>query len=173
MSENAGLVLLTLGLFLVLTMIIALLLVPTPNQGAPESPVELQPSPPAPEFAEPNAFEQFAQTGRIKAAEDAKNRPWLRPIGFLTRLLTYAALFWLLYLWAPKDISQTPLATLTLSDIAGTIAFLAAGFMLLGALFNPSDDDQIKNAWGWFGVVVLGAVVGIGALFVILVYKPH
>ena len=36
--------------------------------------------------------------------------------------------------------------------------------VLIRALFDPSDDDQIKDAWGWFGVVLLG-VVGIGALY--------
>jgi hypothetical protein len=165
MSNNAGVVLLVLGLFLFVVMIIGLLLAP-PTSSAMESPVELQPSPSAPkQVAESlEQLERLAEAGRIKAAEDAKNRRWLRPIGFLTRLLTYAALFLPLYIWAPKDISQTPLATLTLSDIAGTVAFVAIAIVLIRALFDPSDDDQIKDAWGWFGVVLLG-VIGIGALY--------
>ena len=111
-------------------------------------------------------LDRLGQAGQIRAEEEAKLRPWLRPIGIFGRLLTYAALFWLLYTWAPKDISHTPLATLTLYDIGGTIIFAVIGIMLVRALFDPSDDDQIKNAWGWFGVVVLG-VVAIGALFLL------
>jgi hypothetical protein len=164
MSENAGLVLLVLGLFLIVVMIIALLLAPTPSRATPESPL-----PPAQEAAEPDVFEQLehlAQAGRIKAAEDAKHRRWLRPLGFITRLLSYAALFLLLYNWAPKDISKTPLGSLTLSDIGGTIFFVGIGIVLTRALFDPSDDDEIKDAWGWLGVVVvlLGVII-IGAMY--------
>jgi hypothetical protein len=103
--------------------------------------------------------------GASKAAEDAKVQRWFRPIGFVGRLIIYAALFLLLYLWAPKDISNTPLATLTLSNIAGTIFFFGAVILLIRALFNPSEDDQIKDAWGWLGVVILGGC-GFGALYV-------
>ncbi len=31
----------------------------------------------------------------------------------------------------------------------------------LRALFNPSESDQIKDAWGWLGVVLV-IIVGIG-----------
>jgi len=168
MSENAGLVLLALGLFLIIVMIIALLLAPTPTRATRESPLKLKPNPLAPKVvAEPDVLEQFErlhQEGAISAAEDAKNRRWLRPIGFVSRLLTYAALFLLLYIWAPKDISKTPLATLTLSDIMGTVAFVAIGILLVRALFNPSEDDRVKDAWGWLGVVTLGGVA-IGAVY--------
>lgn len=112
----------------------------------------------------PEFWSQTSPPGRIKVVEDAKRRRWLRPLGFCGRLLTYAALFLLLYIWAPNDISKKPLATLTLSDIAGTIFFILIGLALVRALFQPSDDDQIKDAWGWVGVVLLG-IVGIGALY--------
>jgi hypothetical protein len=167
MNGSLGVAVLGLGIFLFVVMVTGLLLAP-PSPSTRESPLKLKPSPPTPEVvAEPDVLDQLerlGEAGRIKAAEDAKNRRWLRPIGFFTRLLTYAALFSLLYIWAPNDISKTPLATLTLSDIARTIFFVGIGIVLIRALFDPSDDDQIKDAWGWFGVVLLG-VVGIGALY--------
>jgi len=153
-----------LGLFLVvMMMMIGLWFAPTPSRATPESSLELQRSPPAlEEFVEPDALEQLERLGH--------NRRWLRLIGFLTRLLTYAALFSLLYVWAPKDISNAPLGTLTLSDIAGVIIFVGIGIVLFRALFNPSDNDEIKDAWGWLGVVLLPAV-GVGAPY--LLYAAH
>jgi hypothetical protein len=169
MSENAGLVLLALGLFLVIVMIIALLLAPTPTRATRESPLKLKPNSPAPEVvAEADVFQQFErlhQKGAIRAAEDARNRRWLRPIGFVSRLLTYAALFLLLYIWAPKDISNTPLGSLTLSEISGTVFFVATALVLGRSLFSPSQDEETKDLWGWWGVIILG---GVGLLAVYL-----
>jgi len=169
MSENAGLVLLALGLFLVIVMIIALLLAPTPTRATRESPLKLKPNPLAPKVvAEPDVLEQLErlhQEGAIRAAEDAKNRRWLRPIGFVSRLLTYAALFLLLYIWAPKDISNTPLGSLMLSEISGTVFFVAIALVLGRSLFSPSQDEETKDLWGWWGVIILG---GVGLLAVYL-----
>src|SRR5260370_28433608 len=152
MNNSLGIAVLGLGIFLFVVMAIGLFLAPS-SPSTRESPLKLWPSPPALEQSE-----RLGQGGRITVAEDAKNRRWLRPIGFVSRLLTYAALFLLLYIWAPNDISKTPLATLTLSNIAGTIFFVGIGLVLIRALFDPSADDQIKDAWGWFGVVLLGVV---------------
>ncbi|UQE03294.1 hypothetical protein [Bradyrhizobium japonicum] len=166
MSDSLGVVVLGLGIFLFVVMAVGLYIAP-PSPATPQSPPNLGPPPLPDEVARPDVFEQLERLGevdRITAAQDAKRRRWLRPLGFLTRLLTYAALFLLLYIWAPKDISNTPLATLTLSDIAGTVGFVVIGFLLIRALFSPSDDDQIKDAWGWLGVVLLG-VIGAGALY--------
>jgi hypothetical protein len=129
----------------------------------------LEPSPRgAPDEVDgPDGFEELERQGhaaQIGAAEETKVRPWLRPIGFFSRLMTYAALFLLLYIWAPKDISKTPLATLTLSDIMGTVAFVAFGILLVRALFDPSDDDRVRDAWGWLGIVILGGVA-VGAVY--------
>ena len=70
----------------------------------------------------------------------------------------------LLYIFAPKNISNTPLGTLTLSDILATVLFIAIGIALLRALFNPSESEQIKEAWDWLGVVMV-IIVGIGTLY--------
>jgi hypothetical protein len=42
--------------------------------------------------------------------------------------------------------------------------FIAIGIALLRALFNPSESEQIKEAWGWLGVVMV-IIVGIGTLY--------
>lgn len=136
--------------------------------ATPQSPHAAKPPPLPKDVPQPDVLEELerlAEVGRIKAAEDGKNRRWLRPIGFFARLLAYAALFLLLYIWAPKDISNTPLGALTLSDIAGTIVFIAIGVVLVRALFTPSEDDGIRDAWGWFGVLLLCAV-GLGTLYI-------
>lgn len=122
------------------------------------SPLKLKPTPPAPEEVPETDLAKAMETARIKAAEDAKIQWWLRPIGFVARLLTYAALGLALYVFAPQDISHTPFAALTLSDIISTFAFFAFAVVLVWALFNPSDDDDVRDAWGWLGVVILGAV---------------
>jgi hypothetical protein len=111
-------------------------------------------------------MERLAEFGRAKAEEDARDRKWLRPIGFVTRLLIYAALFLALYSCAPKDISHTPIGSLTPSDIGGTVAFVAIAILLGRALFNPSQDDEVKDAWGWLGVVVIGLAV-FGGVFLL------
>jgi hypothetical protein len=74
-------------------------------------------------------------------------------------------IFWVLYAWAPKDISGTPLGTLTLSDLISTAIFIAAVVFSVRALFSPIDNDDVKNAWGWFGIVILGGGgIGFGIL---------
>jgi hypothetical protein len=71
------------------------------------------------------------------------------------RFATYAALFAALYIYWPKDISNTPLASLTLNDILGTAFAIAVGFFLIKNLFEPSEEDETKEAWGWLGVLMV------------------
>jgi hypothetical protein len=158
MSEPLGLALIGLGFLLFVVMAVGFWIAPS-GVVTRESPLNLKsrPVPPTPS-EEPDVFkhiEALAAASHIEEEQAAKNRRWLRPIGFVTRLLTYAALFIILYLWAPKDISNTPMAGLTLSDIAGTAIFVGIAIVLIRALFEPSDDDKVKDAWGWFGVVLL------------------
>lgn len=89
----------------------------------------------------------------------AKIQRWLRPIGFFGRLAIYAGMFFELYVHAPKDITKTPLGSLTLSDIFETVAFFAIVGMLVHALFNPSDHEATKDLWGWWSIILLGFVV--------------
>jgi hypothetical protein len=67
-------------------------------------------------------------------------------------------LFLLIYAKWPDDISHKPFASLTLSDVFGTAAAVVITFVLIRALFEPRDDDEIKDAWGWLGVVIAGLV---------------
>jgi hypothetical protein len=152
-EEHVAVVLLILGAILIIGIIVALLLA-----KPAASPPRLQQSASAPDEL------RNEEDWHVKPAEDAKTRTWLRPIGFVTRLLVYGLIFWALYTWAPKDISNTPLGTLTPSDIIGTAAFFVLGFFLIRALFNPSDSDGVKSAWGWLGIVILGGV-GVLALW--------
>lgn len=165
MSESVGVAVLVLGIFLFVIMVAGLLLAtPTPSATS----LKLEPPPLPPVSPKPDVLEQLQRLGqgdRTDAAENAKSRRWLRSVGFLARLLTYLVLFLLLYIWAPKDISNTPLAALTLSDIVKTVAFVAIGIVLVRALFSPADSDEIKDAWGWLGVVLL-AVFSLGALYI-------
>jgi len=58
-----------------------------------------------------------------------------RPIGFFGRLATYALLFLALYIYfEPKDLSHTPLASLTFPDISSNLAYVAFSFLLGCAL---------------------------------------
>ena len=54
--------------------------------------------------------------------------------------------------------------SLTLSDAFGTVAAYGFGFALLVGLFNPSEVDEIRAAWGWLGVWI-AALAG-GAAFI-------
>jgi hypothetical protein len=93
-------------------------------------------------------------------AKDERERIWLRPIGFVVRLIVYAALFFLVYLYAPNDILNTPLARLTLRDIFGAIGTASLVILLVMAFVNPSEDDEVKDAWGWIGVlIIVGGVI--------------
>ena len=129
-----------------------------------ESPLKIVKPPPLPPTVQPqsNVFdelERLGQAGRAKAASEEQRRKWLRPFGVFGRLATYAVLFLLLYAYWPSDISHTPFASLTLSDVFGTVAAVAITFVLIRALFEPSDDDGIKDAWGWLGVLIAGLAI--------------
>lgn len=160
-EDHVAAVLLILGGILIVGMMVALLLA-KPAERSPEA----KPAEPSPELQRSANLADHIEvwSAKIEEAEDAKCRPWLRPIGFFTRLLVYGLIFWALYAWAPKDISNTPLGALTPSDILGTVAFFVLGYFLIRALFNPSDHDGVKNAWGWLGIVILGGV-GVLALW--------
>jgi hypothetical protein len=126
------------------------------------------PSPLA-KFAEARRLEKEAAREAVTAkaaaqtrANDAQARIWLRRLGFVARLIVYAALFGLVYHNAPNDVSNTPLARLILHDIFGWVFAVVAFSFLIWALFNPSEDDVIKNAWGWIGVVIIwGGIIAL------------
>jgi hypothetical protein len=100
----------------------------------------------------------------VERRANEERRKGLRPFGVFGRLVTYAVLFLLLYAYWPPDISHKPFASLTLSDVFGTVAAYGFGFALLVGLFNPSEVDEIRAAWGWLGVWI-AALAG-GAAFI-------
>jgi hypothetical protein len=123
-----------------------------------------QPPPPQPPPVPPPTWEDSFSSDLQEDDNMAESRrKWLRPFGVFGRLATYAMLFLLLYVYWPKDISHIPFASLTLSDVFGTVAAVGIGGVLIIALFEPSDDDGIKDAWGWLGVLI-------GALAVLAVF---
>jgi hypothetical protein len=122
-------------------------------------PQTLPPRDDLPKLDAVDELERLGQARRAKAESDERRRRWLRPFGVLGRLMTYAVLFLLLYAYWPADISQRPFASLTLSDVFGTVAAGGIGIVLIRALFEPSDEDGIKDAWGWLGVLIVGAAI--------------
>ena len=76
-----------------------------------------------PEWLE--TLDQFQRHSAARAEKDAKRRRWLRPIGFVARFLVYAAIFVVLYSYAPDDISDRPFASLTINDLIRTGMFIS------------------------------------------------
>ncbi|OKO80408.1 hypothetical protein [Bradyrhizobium sp. AS23.2] len=156
MSEVVGIAFIALGAMVLFAMGIRL-----PKRP---SPLHVKPPPiPQPELPLTEVLQQFERQANEKAQLYERRRKWLRPFGIFGRLVIYAGLFLLLYAYWPEDISHQPFASLTLSDIAKTAAAIAIALLLIRAAFEPSEDEGIKDAWGWIGVVVLGSI-GIGAI---------
>ena len=100
--------------------------------------------------------------------EKEHQKKWLRPIGFVARLMVYAALFITLYIFRPDDISDVPLAKLTISIIFKTVIWAAVGIWLIKALFNPTEEQEAKDRWGNLGLLMIGAAFVVGALALII-----
>lgn len=105
-------------------------------------------------------LEKYSRRARAEEAKKEKRRAWLRPLGLATRLLVYACLFLALYVFKPDDISQIPFAQLTLDKLGRTVGWIVITLGLIYWLFNPAEDDGVKDAWGWLGMIVLLGVIG-------------
>jgi hypothetical protein len=93
----------------------------------------------------------------VKAKE--KENKWLRPIGFVARLLAYALIFIAAWIFKPDDITSVPLAKLTIADILKTLVWVGVIILLIRALFNPSDEEIARDGWGGLGLVLIAASV--------------
>ncbi|GLR85844.1 hypothetical protein [Bradyrhizobium iriomotense] len=162
MLEVLGVALIALG--------IVVLFVIGMRRPARPSPLLVKPPPvplAEPELSPENALEEIERRAKAIAEHDARRRRWLRPMGVFGRLVTYAVLFLILYAYWPEDISHKPFASLTLSDLTKTAGSIAIALVLIRALFEPSDDEEIKDAWGVLGIVILGG----GVVAVVLLNK--
>src|SRR4051812_11115527 len=114
-----------------------------------------------------NAVEQKAiAQARPKGTAQSKERKFLRPLGFLARLLTYGLLFVVWWNFAPKDISNIPFAALTLSMVLSTVLWIAIGFYLVKWLFKPSQEIAALDAWNAVGLLLaVAAALGGGYLW--------
>jgi len=65
----------------------------------------------------------------------------------------------------PKTSSTGPLATLTIRDIVYPLLWLLALLMLIKSLFNPVDEDAVREDWGKFGLAMIVVAVVAGAIF--------
>ena len=80
-------------------------------------------------------------------------------------------LFGVLYVYGnpATNIFDKPLGTLSLGEIFRAVFFIGAAIFLLKALFNPSEDSAIRDAWTVIGAIL---IFGIGAL-VVYFYATH
>jgi hypothetical protein len=163
MTEALGVALIAVGL-------LVLFVLGSRRTGRRASLLKLKPSPLPTEGVELNVLHELELRGlaaRAKAERDEKNRRWRRPFGIFARLVTYAALFLALYAYWPKDISNTPLAGLTLNDIISTAGAIVFALFLIRSLFSPSEDDQAKEVWEAFGVIIMFLGLAVSALFLL------
>ena len=89
----------------------------------------------------------------------AKENKWLRPIGFVARLLVYAVIFIALWVFKPDDITTVPLAGLTIADIVKTLLWVGVTIWLIKALFNPSEEETARDGWGGLGLLIIATTV--------------
>jgi hypothetical protein len=88
--------------------------------------------------------------------------PWLHLLGTITRLLIYAVLFLLLWIFKPSsDIAEQPLANLTLNVLFNIALWCGIGIVLIRALFAPSQEEEIRDAWGFFGCLLILGGIGV------------
>lgn len=114
---------------------------------------------------EPSSHMQAGPRGQGAAPlHDDEVTRWLRPLGAVARVATYALIFLVLWRFRPDDISHVPLAALTLAQIAKTLAWIAAALLSGHALLNPTRDEAVLKGWGVFGLVLTG-VLAIAAVF--------
>lgn len=84
--------------------------------------------------------------------------------GHIARLVAYG--FGVLAFWhyAPFDLAQKPLASLSVLDLFGLISAVAAGAALGYLLLHPSRDPIDHRAWDIAGKVMIALAV-LGAIY--------
>jgi hypothetical protein len=103
--------------------------------------------------------------------EKRRRNAWLRKISFIGRIVVYACLFLALFFFRPEGLSEItskPLARLAIGNIVGAVVWVIIALLLLNALFKPNPRPDFQEAWGVVSVVVLGAALVLGMLFLYL-----
>ena len=102
-----------------------------------------------------------------QARRENRGQTWARVflgVGVLARIFVYGWLFWLLYRLWPEDVGHRLLGPLTLGEISRLVALAVVGILLFKALLNPIDEETIRRAWGWLGLLLV-AVVACASLY--------
>jgi hypothetical protein len=86
-------------------------------------------------------------------------------IGVLARIFVYGWLFWLLYRWWPEGIGHRLLGPLTLGEVSRLVALAVVGILLFKALLNPIDEETIRRAWAWLGLLLVTVLVCVSLYF--------
>lgn len=89
--------------------------------------------------------------------------PWIEKFGKIFRVAFYLIVIFILFLNRPDDISNTPFARLTLSDLSGPFIVYGGIIGCVYCLFNPDQEspEHTRIAWGYLGIVMI-----IGAVFI-------
>jgi hypothetical protein len=114
------------------------------------------------EWWNPGATQEAALEADIakdlwEEVDERRKNAWLRPIGFVTRILIYACCFGVLLFFMPEGLSEgwvfsRPFSGLTLSDVLGSLVWILIAIKLGHALFNPNPRPDFREQLGWVGV---------------------
>ena len=89
-----------------------------------------------------------------------------RVFGIAFRLVSYAALFVVLYYWMPESILDRPLVSIKVDETLAWLVYILLALLLLRALFNPHKDA--REAWETYGFTVLPIVLVIAGTWLLL-----
>jgi hypothetical protein len=86
---------------------------------------------------------------------------WLEIVGVPARIVIYACAGAVLYIFKPEDIGHKPLGSLTLSELFWGFGWGMVTVGLGWCLFKPSQDPDVRRAWGRVGMfLLLVAIIG-------------
>jgi len=94
-------------------------------------------------------------------AEKRRKNAWLRKVGFVTRIMAYASIFGVMFVFMPDSIrtgwiTTKPFSQLTLGDVLTALAWVLVGLKLAHSLFHPNPRPDFQETWGWLGVAIFG-----------------